>query len=170
LIGLGLLGLLAGAGLSGVWIAFMGWFLMQAVHEEETFARIEQAVRGMRVRDLMAPDPVTVGPDWTLDEVAATIRRSPHGAYPVVSDHHVVGLLTRAALGAVPAETRARLTVADVMLATSGVPVVGPDESVVSLLDRLHEAPGRVVVLDGAAGDELVGLISVSDLVSNALR
>jgi Lon-like protease len=59
---------------------------------------------------------------------------------------------------------RAVTTVADVMLVRDQVPVVVPDDLVMASLDTLHREPGRAVVLDGEGGDEVVGIVSRTDL------
>jgi PDZ domain-containing protein len=59
--------------------------------------------------------------------------------------------------------------VADVMLAGDRVPVVGPDDQVLASLEALQREPGRAVVLDGASGHEVVGILSTTD-VAHALE
>lgn len=165
LIAIGLLGLLTGADVGGLWFAFLGWFLLQAVHDEVFAAHLEQAVSGLRVRDLMAADPIAVAPGTTLEQLGqTTARRSPHGAYPVMEGGRLVGLLSLRRAAAVPRQERATATVADVMLTGERVPVVSPDDQVLATLETLQREPGRAVVLDGDGGGEVVGLLSTSDL------
>jgi PDZ domain-containing secreted protein/Zn-dependent protease/CBS domain-containing protein len=165
LITIGLLGLLTGADVGGLWLAFVGWFLLQAVHDEVFAAHLEQAVSGLRVRDLMAADPIAVDPGATIEQLRqTTVRRSPHGAYPVMEGERLVGLLSLRRAAAVPRPERATATVADVMLTGEGVPIVGPDDQVLATLETLQREPGRAVVLDGDGGREVVGLLSTSDL------
>lgn len=161
LVAVGLLGLFGGSGIGGIWFVFLGWFLLQAVREEEVAARLEDAVEGLRVRDLMVPDPVAVAPDLELERFAAVTRRSPHGAYPVVVGDHLVGLVTRRA--SVESHRRGERTVADVMLTGERVPRVHADDGAIAVLDRLATEPGRAVVVGGPDDDEVVGLVSVSD-------
>ena len=53
---------------SGIWIAFIGWFLLQAAAAEDRTLLARQALRGLRVRDVVVRDPVTTRPDVTLGE------------------------------------------------------------------------------------------------------
>jgi hypothetical protein len=58
LVTVGLLELFTGAGLGGVWLVFLGWFLIQAAQDEATMALQRQVLGGRRVRDLMtSPSP-----------------------------------------------------------------------------------------------------------------
>src|SRR5688572_750155 len=43
------------SGTSGLWLAFLGWFLFGAATEEARYAKVYGALSGLRVRDLMAP-------------------------------------------------------------------------------------------------------------------
>ncbi len=165
LLAIGLLSVFTGSGLTGLWFAFIGWFLLEAVRQERASAQLQQAVGGMRVSDLMARNPISVTPQTTIAEFSRTVaRRSPHGAYPVVDHHQLLGLLPTRAAAAVPRRERASVTVGDVMLTDDRVPVVHPDDQMLASLDTLQREPGRAVVLDGDTGNELVGILSTTDV------
>ena len=70
---------------SGAWLAFIGWYLLQGAKAEARYVATEQALGGLRVRDLMARNPVTVDADWTIgrvmDDVASSHRFT---TYPVL--------------------------------------------------------------------------------------
>src|SRR5258708_17408491 len=53
---------------SGAWLAFIGWFLLQAATAEARYIATEAALAGLRVRDLMVRKPVTVDGDLTIGE------------------------------------------------------------------------------------------------------
>ena len=48
-----------------------------------------------RARDMMTPDPVTIGPDATVQEAARLIARKKHNRLPVVEHGRLVGVVTR---------------------------------------------------------------------------
>jgi Zn-dependent protease len=73
MIGLGLLSLLINGALSGLWLIFLGWFLMSAARSEESQVLMRGALAGLVVGDVMSRDLTTarvrdVGTG--LDEVA----------------------------------------------------------------------------------------------------
>jgi Zn-dependent protease len=79
---------------SGAWLAFLGWFLLNAATAEARYLLTQQALSGLRVRDVMTPNPVVVSPDTTLGEFMDNIMFSRrHTTYPVVADGKPVGLL-----------------------------------------------------------------------------
>ena len=63
LIGLGLWRFFTGAGFGGLWLALIGWFLLGAAGQEERAARMGDALRGIRVGDVMTPQPQTASGD-----------------------------------------------------------------------------------------------------------
>jgi len=53
-IGFGILRFLQGAGLGGLWIAFIGWFLLQAAGATYLQVQAGTLLRGLRVKDVMS--------------------------------------------------------------------------------------------------------------------
>jgi Zn-dependent protease/CBS domain-containing protein len=148
---------------SGAWFAFLGWFLFQAATGEARFIAVQQALGGLRVRDVMVSEPVTVPADLTLglfmDQVAWSRR---YTTYPVVDDGRAVGLLAFRNVAEVPRSEWDTRTVRDCMIPRARVPVVTADQSAVDALAKLSESEvSRGLVLDG---EGLAGLISISDL------
>ena len=148
---------------SGAWLAFIGWFLLQAASAEARYVLARQALGGLRVRDLMTPDPVTVPPDLTLGRFMDDIvweRR--HTTYPVVEDGRPIGLLPFRCVAQVPRRDWDERHVRDCMLERDDVPVLGEDEDAVDALAELSDANSkRALVL---SGERLAGLLSTSDL------
>jgi CBS domain-containing protein len=56
-----------------------------------------KAIRNLKVRDIMTPDPMTVLPDQPMSRAAALMREGDVGMIPVIGDlksRELVGLLT----------------------------------------------------------------------------
>jgi Zn-dependent protease/CBS domain-containing protein len=148
---------------SGAWLAFIGWFLLQAATSEDQYAVVSEALSGLRVRDLMVRDPVTVQADMSLgrfmDEVAWNRRFT---TYPVMDDGRVVGLLSFRCVAEVPRAEWDQRTVRECMTERAKVPILDEEEPAVEALAELSEADvHRGLVVDG---ERLVGLISITDL------
>ena len=87
LIAAGIAMLIFQGSFSGAWLAFLGWFLLNAATAEARYVLTQQALNGVRVRDVMTRKPVVVGPDVTLGEFMDNIMFSErHTTYPVVAD------------------------------------------------------------------------------------
>ncbi|HEU6443482.1 MAG TPA: site-2 protease family protein [Gaiellaceae bacterium] len=153
---------------SGVWIAFIGWFVLVAAASEERFARMKRTFEGATVAELMSRDPVTVAPDLSLEHVVdRVIWSSRYTTYPVVENDRTVGLLPFRSVAAVPPPDWATRTVSDCMIPLEGVPVLSETTPLEEAIGALGESDlGRALVLDG---DRLVGLLSITD-VARALE
>jgi Zn-dependent protease len=148
---------------SGAWLAFIGWFLLQAATAEDRYALVSESLSGVRVRDLMIRDPVTVPAEMTLgrfmDEVAWNRRFT---TYPVVEDGRVVGLLPFRCVAEVPRSQWDTRLVRDCMIPRERVPVFHDEDAAVDALAELSEAEvNRGVVLDDG---HLAGFLSITDL------
>ena len=162
-IALGLAMLIFQGSFSGAWLAFIGWYLLQAARAEARYVATEQALEGLRVRDLMVPNPVVVDADSTIgrlmDDVAWSHRFS---TYPVLDGGSPVGLLTFASVAAVSRSDWDTRRVRDTMIPLDQVPLLTEDEKAVDALAELS-APGanRGLVVDNG---HLAGLLSITDL------
>jgi len=164
LIALGLVEFLTRSLLSGVWLAFIGWFLLTVAREEEAQVLNQQSVDGVRVADVMSPNPRTA-PGWisVADFIENYLLGERHSAYPVeASDGSVSGLITLSQLRRVPPSERASTLVRDAAIPLDQVTTAAPDEPATALPQRLHSIPGgRVLVVDG---DQVVGIVAPSDI------
>ena len=163
LIGGGIV-LLFTSGFGGLWLAVLGWFLTMAAQSEAMQLAAREALSGVRVRDLMASDPVSVSPGIDLgtfvDEVA---RGSRFSSYPVVDGGEPAGLLTFRCVTQVPRDRWDTTRVTDCMIPRERVTVVAPDDDAAKILQDLigSETRRALVVADGS----LRGLLSITDLI-----
>ncbi len=165
LVAVGLVTMLVAGSLGGLWFVLIGWFLLEAVRQEVRAARVAEAFTGLRVRDLMSTELVTVPPGMSLEEFAdVTTRYRSHPVYPVVVDGRLVGLLELRHAGRVPMGERRHVRVADVMTPEDEVGTLRPDDLLADAAKVLARQPGRVVVRDPSGTGPLVGLLSATDL------
>ena len=162
-IALGLAMFIFEGSFSGAWLAFIGWFLLQGARAEARYVATEQALGGLRVRDLMVRHPVTVDADSTIgrfmDDVAWSHRFT---TYPVLEGDRPVGLLAFASVAAVPRSDWDSRRVRDTMFPLDDIPLLTEDELAVDALQELSAPTGNrgLVVDDG----HLAGLLSITDI------
>ncbi|MEW2473623.1 site-2 protease family protein [Micromonospora gifhornensis] len=163
LIGLGLWRFLSGAGFGGLWLALIGWFLIGAASMEERQARMGSALRGIRVGEVMTPQPQTASGELTVaDFVDNYLFAYRHTALPLTEDGRPVGLVTLDRVRGVPSEQRSSTTLEAVACRADDLVLASPDEQLTDLLPRLSEcADGRALVV---ANGNLVGIVSPSDI------
>lgn len=155
--------LVSGSVSGGIWLAFIGWFLLQAAAAEASRRAAEASLATLRVRDLMTPEPVVVTPGTTLSDVVDGIVWSArYTTYPVVDGARPIGLLPFAALAGVPRAAWESTRVADCMIPVDRVPLLEPDLDAVDALTAIGGSETRraLVVEDG----RLVGILSIADL------
>jgi len=165
LITLGLVEFLAGGLVGGVWLAFIGWFILIAAREEEAQITTHQALAGLSVADAMTAQPHTA-PGWiTVEEfIQRYVLGDRHSAYPVADRNgSIIGLVTLQQLRNVDATQRATTTVREIAVPLSSVPTAAPREPLRVLMERLAAARhvSRALVVDGGA---VVGIVTPTDL------
>jgi len=163
MIGLGLLAFFLQRDLGGVWLIFIGLFLMSAARNEEASVLMRGALAGLRVSDVMSRDPL-VAPGWiTVEEFMRSylpIQRA--AAYPLKTfDGALDGLVTLESLAEVPHDQRPATRVRDVGIGLDQVPQATPGEPVEAILNRFAPGDGQVLVLDGG---RLVGMVTLADI------
>jgi CBS domain-containing protein len=163
LIGYGLLGAFTGWGIGTLWTALIGWFLITAARQERDLAVLGHGLTGLRADQVMAQAPA-IAPAWFTVDAFLRDYVEPWQAtvLPLRSfDGQPAGVVTAAALYAVPRDRRHIVRAGDVAIPMSALLVVAPDHPVGDLAARL--AGGRTVAAV-VAGGRLLGIITADDL------
>ena len=164
LIVVGVLEFAAGAGLGGVWFVFLGWFVLNAANAERVYAVVNDALAGVRVRDVMSPDPSVVSESLTVGEFLEDhVMRHRWSAFPITANDGVItGLVTLGQVKSVPASARPTTLVRDIACPIGQTARASPDDAVTDLIERLSTCSDRrALVFDG---DRLVGIVSPTDI------
>jgi Zn-dependent protease/CBS domain-containing protein len=163
----GVMEFFAGNLLGGIWFGFIGWFLLSAAQTANQQVMLESMLRGVTVRDVMAPPPYLIGADSTVQQLVDGYI-FPYGlrSVPVTEGDRFAGLVTLQEIRSVPQEQWPTTRVGQVMVPVAKLLTVEPGRA---LSDALHDMAahdvGQVpVVADG----QLVGMLS-RDRVLNAL-
>ena len=108
--------------ISGVWLAFIGFFLAGAARSAEEQANFAGRIEHIRVADVMDADPVAIRADAPVaDAEHAYFLRYGWPWFPVVdSSGRLVGVVSREAVESVPAEERSARPVSSVMARDDG--------------------------------------------------
>ena len=131
-----------GAIVSGIWLAFVGYFLGQAARQAELQTAITDRIEGLRVADVMDAEPVAIPAELSLDRAADEyFLRYGYPWFPVVDSAGLLtGLVTQGAIDSVPEAARPGRAVASVMAADSDAGGsglrVGTEEPLETLLGR----------------------------------
>jgi Zn-dependent protease/CBS domain-containing protein len=154
----------SGAGFGGLWIAFIGWFLMDAAKASYAQVEITAAFRGIRVSQVMSNDCVTVNRGMSLQEfVDIFLLRTGQRCFAVEDQGRLVGLITPRDVGNIPRERWDTTTVREAMRPLQELHIITPDTPVLDALKLM--ARNDVNQLPVVANGTLQGMVSRSHLV-----
>lgn len=155
----------SGAGFSGLWIAFIGWFLMDAAKASYAEVGIRDALRGMRVSQVMSHDCVTVNRGMSLLEFVNhyLLEMAGQRCFAVEDQGRLVGLITPRDVGSIPRDRWDKTTVREAMRPLQKLHIVTPDTPVLDTLKLM--ARNDVNQLPVVANGTLQGIVSRSQLV-----
>jgi CBS domain-containing protein len=156
----GVLSLVRGDGISGMWYVLIGWFLKDASAAAYRDVHLDELLAGVTVGEAMVRDVVTLPADISLAQAAQEhFLRDGYGGYPVLRGSQVVGLLCLRDVLRYPMEERETTSVQGAMLPLGPDLVVGPEVPLLKATARMAEAgTGRLLVMEG---DRLVGLLTL---------
>jgi Zn-dependent protease len=168
LIVTGLWGFLFGGLFVALWWLLIGWFLFAAAAGEERQARLGPVLSGVRVNEIMSPEPESVPPNVTVAEfVNRYLPGHRHSAFPLTVDDRPVGLVTLDRIAQVPPDRRDSTLLRDVACLPGELALAAPNEPLDRLLARLGTcAEGRALVVDD---QRLVGIVTPADISRAAI-
>ncbi len=162
---LGLFMFFSGAGFGGLWIAFIGWFLLNAA--KATYAQVEvtEGLKGKIVGDLMSRDCPVIDSYENLQAVVDEyLLMTGRRCFMVIQNGEPVGLITPHEIKNVERRLWPFKTAADAMRPIGELHVVSPDMPAAEALDVIgRESVNQLPVVDQGT---LVGIISREQIVN----
>ncbi len=137
-IALGIFRFFGGAGVGGLWIAFIGWFLLQAARESYVQVGLTHALEGVRVGDIMARDCPTVD-GWlnVQNFVDQELLRSGRRCFVVVEKGEMTGLVTPNEVMQVERAKWPYTTLHDIMRPIGDIRSVAPETPLANALELM---------------------------------
>jgi Zn-dependent protease/CBS domain-containing protein len=152
-------GLITGNWFNGLWLAFIGWFLLNAAQESVLQVSVRSVLTGMRAEDVMARDCPTVSGRMRLAElVQEHILKTGQRCFVVAEGSRLEGLVTLHQIKAVPQSRWADVSVGEAMTPLAKLRVVAPETPILEVLQTMEgEDVNQVPV---AKGGQLVGMLT----------
>jgi Zn-dependent protease/predicted transcriptional regulator len=160
----GIVNVVMGNFIGGMWYFLIGMFLRSAAHGSYQQVVIRNTLEGFPVRRFMNQEPVTVTADTSIEELVENfIYRHHYKMYPVIDHEKLLGCITIKDIKHVPKEKRSISNVRSFMSACGPDNTVGPDDDVMDALALMNRnrASRLMVVQDG----KLTGMISLKDIM-----
>ena len=161
---LGILAMLRGGLITGLWWLLIGMFIRAAAQGAYYQLQLRRALEGEPVSRFMTRDPIVVSPEMNLSELVEDyVYRHYHDLYPVISNGELLGCIGVREIKQVPRERWANVTVGDVMTPCSEANVISHDADAMQALAKMRTTgSSRLMVTDG---DRLIGIIALKDLL-----
>ncbi len=143
----------------GLWLMLIGWFLYLAAQSSSQQATLQAVLSGIKVKDVMVRDIVTLGPLITLDEAVDNyFLRCSYGGFPVIDDGKFLGIITLKEIKDVPRENWRKVKVSDVFIPHNKKWEMTQGADVMKALElMIKEDKGRIIVMEN---DKVIGLIT----------
>ena len=164
LISAGVFSLLRGDSLGGLWYILIGWFIKDASLSSYHQVRLDEALRGVTVRDAMVQAVATIPGSGSVAEAAREyFMRTGFGSYPVTRGEAVVGLLCLKDVLRLSAEEREATSVQGAMRPLTDALVTDPDVPLPEAIARMAQAgTARLLVMHG---ERLAGLLTMNGVI-----
>jgi Zn-dependent protease/CBS domain-containing protein len=121
--------------LNGIWIGFIGWFLLLSAQSANSQSMLQAMFRGVTVGEVMNPTPITVPANISLQELVDNyfLPRGLRSAL-VIQDDQLAGLITLGDIRHVPREQWGQVLVGHVMIPLDRLHVVSPQQNLNDVL------------------------------------
>ena len=145
---------------SGLWMAFIGWFLLNAARQSVSGVVMRERLRSITVGQVMQPAPPAGSPQMTLAQLLTQIVLPANvRAVPIVDQDHLAGIITLGDIKDVPQDRWGMTTVGQIMTGADRLRVVKPSDDLGKALQHLEAGDfDQVPVVDAAS--RLVGMLS----------
>jgi Zn-dependent protease len=148
----------------GLWLVFLGWFLLDAARSSRNQIEVDQALRGVNASDLMTGDCPRIDRNMPLSEFAYEYLFRKGRRYFLVTDGvFLLGIITAAELKSVKRDRWPDMVVADVMKPLDRLNAVSPDTPGRQVVDLM--AANNINLLPVIAEGQLLGIASAENLV-----
>jgi len=164
LVILGIVYIVFGNFVSGIWWFLIGMFLRNASQMSYQHLLRRKMLEGETVRRFMKAEPVTVPPSITIKELVEDyIYRYHFKMFPVTDGDRLIGCITTQRIKGVPMEEWGIRTVGSVVEACSPDNTVSPDTDAMEALSLMNRSgASRLMVVEGS---RLVGVIALKDML-----
>jgi Zn-dependent protease len=146
-----------------IWLAFIGWFLLNAAQASVAQVTIKETLTGLCAADVMSHEVPTIPGNMSLQEYSSEVLRTGRRIHIVTMDDRLVGLMNVAALNTVARDEWNMNSVQAVMVPRDKILWASPEEPLQRLLERLMAADVNQMPVvshsdDGAA--HIIGMVT----------
>lgn len=164
MIFLGILSLLRGNVIGGIWWFVIGIFLRNASQMSYQQLALRKSLEGVQVARFMKQDPITVSPSTSIEKLVNNYIYHYHfKMYPVVEDNRLKGVVTIKQVKQVTPEEWPVRTVGEIMEQCTADNTISPTADATKALEQMNrKGLSRLLVVDDG---RLVGILTLKDML-----
>ncbi len=160
----GVVDILGGNFIGGLWLFLIGLFMNGAAAASYQRLIAQQALKTDTVRDIMTPDPVTVPPDISVSRfIEDYLYRFSYDLFPVTVGDRLVGCVSLKDVQNFPREEWDLATVSRIAESCTADNTIRPDADAAQALERMQRTGNSRLLVVG--DDRLVGVLTLKDLL-----
>ena len=150
--------------LNGMWLAFIGWFLVQAASQSYQLVVVEDMLEGVPITRLMREPAPAVPPDLPISALVYDhIMQGDDRAFPVVEADRLLGVVYIENLRELNRSAWDQTTVRQVMVPQNELEIVTPREDAMDAFQKLTQREMRQIPV--VQNGKLVGMLRRRDIL-----
>lgn len=155
--------------LSGIWLAFIGWFLADTARASYRQAQLQEVLKGFTASQVMNTDCPTVSGETTVSQLVQEYAASgSNRCFLVAEEGRVMGIITLHKIYSMAQKGSGDIQLKDVVLPLAKVQVAHPDQDVLSIVQWMNES--GVDQMPVVSGGRIIGLITLDNLIGFVTR
>jgi Zn-dependent protease/predicted transcriptional regulator len=165
LVVLGVMRVLTGNFIGGMWFFLIGLFIQSAAKMSYQQLITRKALEGEPLKRFMNTEAVTVPPSATVEDLVEDyVYRHHHKMFPIAEDHNkLLGCVSTKQIKEIPREEWRSKSAKDLAVRCSEENTIAPDADAVEAISAMRRNnASRMMVVDG---DKLVGIIALKDML-----
>jgi Zn-dependent protease len=164
LIFLGVVNVLVGNFIGGMWWFLIGLFLRNAANLSYQQVVVRRILEGVPVRRIMTKNPVSVPPSLSVSELVDDyFYKHYHKLFPVIEGEKLTGCISVKDVKGKPQERWSEFTVGDIMRSCSAENTVPSDTDAMDVLSLMNRTGNsRLLVTENG---RLAGIIALKDML-----
>lgn len=149
---------------SGLWLIFIGWFLLQAGGAERMHAELVHALQDLTAKDIAEAPPQALPADTTADAALQLMMKTGHRAFPVMLGDQLLGIVSMSDYTKLGDRAPAEAYVTSLMTRVEDLKTAAPSTKATDVLQMLSQSGlGQIPVMD--EGGKLLGFVTRENIL-----
>lgn len=165
IMALGVVNIIAGAFVAGLWQMLIGYFIYNAAATSRVQLAMQTMMKHVPVSRIAIAEPVTVEPEMSIQTLVEDyFYRYHHKFFPVVKDGAALGCITLKQVGEIQRRDWPNRRVGECMTEIGPDYTIGANEDALAAVRKMQSASANhLLVVDSG---RLAGLLTLKDLLS----